>query len=163
MKRLGLVLVMLSVVLLASGCANNNAPEAAGPPAPNQVSGGLSLEGLEMINIRERMFATQVSDIYTNPGNYVGKAVRYEGFYIEEEYGAGEVFRAVIRMSSDGCCEPTRAGFEIVWDQPYPKFNDWVEVTGVLDEYEEDGELIVFVRVVSLRVLAVRGAEFVTQ
>ncbi|MCL2812334.1 MAG: hypothetical protein FWD25_10685 [Clostridia bacterium] len=165
MRRFGLLLALLAVLLIAGGCGSNgNEPEVAGPPAPAAGSGAVSLEGREIVNIRERMFATQISDIYTNPANYVGKGVRYEGFYIEEVYGAGEIFRAVIRMSPDGCCgDDGRSGFEIVWDQPYPKFNDWVEVTGVLEQYAEGGIQRLRVQAVSLRVLAVRGAETVFQ
>jgi len=168
MKRIGLALMVLAVVLVAFGCGGNTAPEEAagpvGPPAPAVGAGAVSLEGREIVNVRERLFVAQITDIYTNPHNYVGKGIRFEGFYIEEIYGAGETFRAVIRLSPDACCgDEGRTGFEIVWDQPYPKFNDWVEVTGVLEQYEENGIQRLRVQVVSLRVLAVRGAEMVFQ
>jgi len=174
-KRLLLSLAMAAVLLLVCGCGSNDAadapdaaegaaspPAAAGPPSPPQT-GSASLEGKEIIEIRERMFMTQVNDIYTNPGNYVGKGVRFEGIYIEETYGDGEVFRAVVRMNAGCCGDDGRSGFEVVWDQPYPKFNDWVEVSGVLEQYEEDGQRRLRVRLASLKVLPVRGLEFVTQ
>ncbi|MCL2544655.1 MAG: hypothetical protein FWE77_01920 [Clostridia bacterium] len=176
MKRFVLLLVMLAVVAVACGCGNNAdgaAPTAAAPagPLPPEQAGAVSaenlLEGREIIHIRERMFMTQINDIYLNPEKYVGKGVQFEGIYIEEVLGNGDVYRAVVRMSPGGCCgDDGRTGFEVVWDdpdQPYPKFNDWVEVSGVLEQFEEDGVTYLRVRLVSLRVLAVRGAEYVNQ
>jgi len=45
----------------------------------------------------------------------------------------------------------------------YPKRNDWVEVQGVLSEYEESGTNFLYLAITDLNVLEKRGAEFVTQ
>jgi len=130
-------------------------------PPPGE--GAVSLEGREVVEIRERMFATQVSDIYTNVNNYLSKAIRYEGFYEEIPFDEDQIFRCVVRWT--GCCadDYERVGFEVIWDQPYPRINDWVEVAGVLEQYDEDGQTRVRLRLVSLKVLDERGADLVAQ
>jgi uncharacterized membrane protein YcgQ (UPF0703/DUF1980 family) len=50
-------------------------------------------------------------------------------------------------------------GFEFSWEGEMPKDNDWIEVTGTLDEYEEDGLSYLILRAKSVKEMAERGAE----
>ena len=165
LRRLGLVLLLVLTAVLLGACgASTPDDQIAGPAAPSSGAGSVSMEGREIIDIREKMFMTQVNDIYTNANNYAGKGVRFEGVYNEDLYGVGETFHSVTR-STPGCCgdDGARIGFEVVWDQPFPQPGSWAEAAGVLEQYEEDGEMRLRVQLVSLQVLDVRGAELVTQ
>ncbi|MDR2670240.1 MAG: hypothetical protein LBC26_00760 [Oscillospiraceae bacterium] len=118
----------------------------------------------DVVEIREKLFIAQTNDIYLNAEDYLGKTLRYEGFFDEyiDEF-TGNVYRLVLR-NGPGCCGYDQsAGFEVIWDQErdYPALNDWVAVTGVLETYDEDGAAYLRVRLTDLEVLDVRGAEYV--
>jgi hypothetical protein len=59
-------------------------------------------------------------------------------------------------------------GFEVAWSKdnakPYPVVDSWVEATGVLKTYEEDGySNYLYLDLSSLNVLSSRGAAIVRQ
>ncbi|MDR2174406.1 MAG: hypothetical protein LBO82_00535 [Synergistaceae bacterium] len=120
-----------------------------------------------VVEIREKMFIAQTLEIYLNAEDYLGKTIRYQGFFdrMRDEL-TGETYRYVIR-NGPGCCPGVDnvAGFEVFWekDGSWPEPNDWVEVTGVLESCEADGEKYLRVRLLSLNVLGVRGADYVEQ
>ncbi|MDR0381043.1 MAG: hypothetical protein LBH86_03490 [Oscillospiraceae bacterium] len=139
-----------------------DAPDAPAPSpaAPHAVV--LPAPVGNVVEIKEKLFIAQTNDIYLNAEDYLGKTLRYEGFFDEyvDEF-TGNVYRLVLR-NGPGCCGYDQtAGFEVVWDKDYPTLNDWVEATGVLETYDEDGASYLRVRLASLNVLDVRGAEYV--
>jgi hypothetical protein len=75
----------------------------------------------------------------------------------------------VIRYGPGCCGNDGNAGFEVAWDNQdtaggaYPDLDAWVEASGVLRTYEEDGYPYLYLALSSLNVLDSRGAEFVTQ
>jgi len=122
------------------------------------------------IEIREKMFATQVSDVYLNAEDYLGKTIKLEGLFKSElYYGKEEPYCFVIRYGPGGCCGmDANIGFEVAWAKenakPYPVVDSWVEATGVLKTYEEDGYAnYLYLDLSSLNVLSRRGAETVKQ
>jgi uncharacterized membrane protein YcgQ (UPF0703/DUF1980 family) len=120
-----------------------------------------------VVEIREKMFIAQTFEIYLNAGDYLGKTLRYQGFFDKQKDElTGETYCFVLR-NGPGCCPgvDNTAGFEVVWEgnANWPKLNDWVEVTGVLENCEVDGEQYLRVNLRSLNVLDVRGADYVTQ
>jgi len=122
------------------------------------------------IEIREKMFATQVSDVYLNAEDYLGKTIKLEGLFKSElYYGKDEPYCFVIRYGPGGCCGmDANIGFEVAWARenakPYPVEDSWVEATGVLKTYEEDGYAnYLYLDLSSLNVLSRRGAETVKQ
>ena len=122
------------------------------------------------IEIREKMFATQVSDVYLNAEDYLGKTIKLEGLFKSElYYGKDEPYCFVIRYGPGGCCGmDANVGFEVAWAKenakPYPVVDSWVEATGVLKTYEEDGYAnYLYLDLSSLNVLSKRGAETVKQ
>lgn len=124
----------------------------------------VDIEDSEVIEIKDKMFLTQVNDIFYNAEEYLGKTIKYEGiFNIYEDADTGNTYYSVYR-NSPGCCgDDGFIGFEVIWDNEYPEDNDWVELTGVLEEYEEDGYKYLRLNLISLNVLTTRGQEFVTQ
>jgi uncharacterized membrane protein YcgQ (UPF0703/DUF1980 family) len=141
--------------------ADPNAPLT--PTAPSALHAvALPTPVGDVVEIREKLFIAQTNDIYLNAEDYLGKTLRYEGFFDEyaDEF-TGNVYRLVLR-NGPGCCGYDQsAGFEVIWDQDYPTLNDWVAVTGVLETYDEDGASYLRVRLTDLEVLDVRGAEYV--
>jgi uncharacterized membrane protein YcgQ (UPF0703/DUF1980 family) len=123
-----------------------------------------------VVEIREKMFAAQVNDVYLNAKDYLGKTIKLEGLFKSELYdGKDEPYCFVIRYGPGGCCGlDANIGFEIAWDKakakPYPVVDSWVEATGVLKTYEEDGySNYLYLDLSSLNVLSRRGAETVRQ
>jgi Predicted membrane protein len=118
----------------------------------------------DVVEIREKMFIAQTNDIYFNAEDYIGKTIKYEGIFdIYEVPEIGGVYYAVIRYGPGCCGVDANAGFEVKWDGEYPNRNDWVEVVGVLEEYEENGYKYLRLVLNSLTVLPMRGAEYVNQ
>ncbi|MDR3288048.1 MAG: hypothetical protein LBT22_01320 [Peptococcaceae bacterium] len=149
-------------------------PDSAPPAVPSEAGGvknannhaetPVAAPSGKVVEIREKLFVAQTNDIYYNPEDYLGKTIKYEGiFYVYEDSESGATYYSVIRYGP-GCCGIDKyAGFEVRWEQDYPRHDDWVEVAGVLEEYEEDGGKYLRLAVTSLTVLPTRGEEYVSQ
>ncbi len=117
-----------------------------------------------VIEIREKMFIAQTNDIYFNAEDYLGKTLSYEGMFdVYEVPETGVKYYSVFRYGPGCCGIDANAGFEVMWDKPYPEPNDWVRAEGVLEEYDEDGYKYLRLALTSLEVLPTRGAEYVSQ
>lgn len=172
MKRL-IVVLMISAVYL-SGCQSDNteslsptvlAQEAAATGDTVETAGETAetIERNEIgdeVYIKEKMFIEQINDIYLNADDYLGKTIRYEGMFNQFYWEDGDqTYYSVIRYGPGCCSFDANAGFEIKWDGEYPETNDWVEVSGTLEEYEEDGTIFLQLVLDSMTVLDQRGAE----
>ena len=122
----------------------------------------------DIVEIKEKMFATQVSDVYLNTGDYLGKTIKLEGVFKSEQYYEDrEPYRFVVRYGPGGCCGgDANVGFEVKWSEenarPYPSAESWVEAAGELKVDDEVG-IYLYLELVSLTVLSKRGAENVVQ
>jgi uncharacterized membrane protein YcgQ (UPF0703/DUF1980 family) len=114
--------------------------------------------------VGEKMFVGQMNDIYLNPDDYIGREIRYEGFFTWfENETTGQRYNSVVR-NGPGCCGyDSLVGFEVDWKGDAPAKDDWCSVQGVLDTYDEDGMDYIIVRADSLEVLPYRGNDTVTQ
>ncbi|MDR0400939.1 MAG: metal ABC transporter permease [Treponema sp.] len=177
------------IVLSLSGCGGrpglggkkNNAGTLSvvlGGPEGEALPGGEAKHRLEpadrdlgdsVIEVKEKMFIAQTNDIYLNADDYLGKTVKLEGIFKEEQYaGIDKGYFFVIRYGPGCCGNDGNAGFEVAWDKEdpdaaYPQVDDWVEAQGKLAYYEEDGYPYLYIALSSLKVLDERGAEFVSQ
>jgi len=126
-------------------------------------------ESAEIIEIKEKMFVAQVSDVYNNSEDYFGKTIKLEGILKKEQYYQDEdPFCFVIRYGPGCCGYDSNVGFEVRWDkesaQQYPEAESWVEAIGVLKSYEEGGYMqYLYLDLSSLDVLRKRGSEVVMQ
>jgi len=138
-------LILILAVLLFAGCES-----------------AFLMDGVD-IEINDRLFISQVRDIYENPETYMGKAIRYEGIFDSEEW-EGQTYYSVFRYGP-GCCDDDVGlfGFEVVWDGEYPAPNEWVEVIGVPEQYEANEIKALRLRLSSLTALPVRGQETVSK
>ncbi|MDR2374902.1 MAG: metal ABC transporter permease [Treponema sp.] len=120
-----------------------------------------------VIEIKEKMFIAQTNDVYLNAEDYLGKTIKLQGIFKKERYeGIDTEYYFVLRYGPGCCGTDGNAGFEVAWgqpEQPYPNVDDWVEASGVLGYYEEDGYPYLYLALSSLTVLDERGAEYVTQ
>jgi hypothetical protein len=122
----------------------------------------------DIIEIKEKLFVAQSNDVYYNYEDYLGKTLKYEGiFQGYTDSNTGLTYYSVIRYGPGCCGVDANCGFEVKWvgdENPgYPALNDWVEVVGVLEKYEEDDWEYLRLSLTSLTVLPTRGAEVVTQ
>ena len=119
------------------------------------------------VEIKEKMFIAQTNDIYLNINDYLGKTIKYEGMFFGTHYEPTDSMLYMVIRYGPGCCgDDGNAGFEVAWDNAdiaVPSNNDWVEVIGELEEYDELGQRYFRLDVKSLRVLDERGAETVLQ
>jgi uncharacterized membrane protein YcgQ (UPF0703/DUF1980 family) len=132
------------------------------PPAgPDSKKSGV-------LEIKEKMFIAQTNEIYLNPKDYLGRTVKLEGlFKLEQNQGnSASPYCFVIRYGPGCCGTDSNAGFEVAWpdtEKPYPAPDEWVEATGTLSSYDENGYPFLYLALSQLNVLKKRGAEFVTQ
>ena len=119
------------------------------------------------IEIKEKMFVSQVNDIYINIDDYLGKTIKLEGLFMRGYADTRtEPYCFVLRYGPGCCGNDNDVGFEVAWaanrEIPYPENNSWVEAVGELkackDEYYQ-----YFLDLSSLNVLNTRGAEYVNQ
>jgi len=121
----------------------------------------------DVIEIKEKMFISQVNDVYLNKEDYLGKTIKLEGLF-KVEQGYDKAYCFVLRYGPGCCGNDGNIGFEVAWDKekekPYPGEDSWVEATGQLKTYEEDGyNEFLYLDLISLNVLNKRGAETVLQ
>ena len=116
----------------------------------------------DIIEISEELFVAKTNDIYNHREDYLGKIVRYEGFFTSHvDQGTGTWHCFVLR-NGPGCHgNDGQSGFELLLEEPWPEENDWCIVEGVLEEYEADGFYYLRLAVTSLAVTEERGAETV--
>lgn len=121
----------------------------------------------EIVEITEDLFLTQVNDIYTNAGDYLGRKIKYQGIFQTMPYEEGGETQEIIYVfrNSPGCCgNDGTAGFEVVWDGEMPPQDSWVEVEGTLKNLKDkDGSEYLQLKLDSLKILEERGKEFVSQ
>jgi len=121
----------------------------------------------DVIEIKEKMFISQVNDVYLNKEDYLGKTIKLEGLFKIGQ--ADDKSYCFVLRYGPGCCGyDGNVGFEVSWDKekekPYPGEDSWVEATGELKMYEEDGyNEFLYLDLVSLNVLNKRGQETVMQ
>jgi len=154
---LGLTLAVLLCCGIYGVWALVTAPNA---PADDPLA---EFSGRPLIDIREKMFIAQCNDVYLNADRYMDSLVRCQGIFGDLS-GAAEGAYYYVYRNSPGCCgNDGVVGFQVIWDQPYPPQNAWVEATGALERYEEWGNAYLRLRLASLTELPERGLEFVTQ
>ncbi|MDR2191475.1 MAG: hypothetical protein LBO62_01145 [Endomicrobium sp.] len=122
-----------------------------------------------VLEIRDRLFAAQVNDVYKNAKDYIGKTIKYQGVFGRYVEDASDVKNYYVIRYGPGCCgNDAYIGFEVVLDgdkvsdKDYPAENEWVEAVGKVEEYDFEGIKVLRIRLSSLKILQERGKEFIT-
>ena len=140
MKKFALGLLL---TLLISGCSNSD----------------------EVIEISERFFVQQISDISFNYNEFRGRTIRYDGiFRATTSPETGELIHIVYRYVL-GCCGPEGIiGFEVDLGAINPLADEaWVQIEGVLESFEDHfGMTRMRVALDSITELEKRGDEIVS-
>ena len=145
--------------------AEDIASEPVAQPGVHSLPEDAAFSSGDVIEIREKLFIAQTNDMYLNPGDYLGKTIRYEGIYKSyiPETGQEEPWHYVIRYGPGCCGYDGEAGFEVRWDGEFPQEDDWVEVTGTLhEEIYPSGLKVLYLEIASLAVKQERGQEYVS-
>jgi uncharacterized membrane protein YcgQ (UPF0703/DUF1980 family) len=157
------------IAVSLAGCdktKENGRSESVGYGIAEPNGGAVPDKGV--IEIKEKMFMTQVSDVYMNAEDYLGKTIKLEGIFLKEEWEE-DTYCFVIRYGP-GCCgdDGGNVGFEVKWPEDrmeadstgaYPDTNSWVAATGVLKVNNQ----YLYLDLTSLDVLSRRGVEIVRQ
>lgn len=119
----------------------------------------------EYLEIREKVFLSQINDIYSNFEDYANKKIIIEGMFSTfENIGSNQKIPVVYRRGPGCCGNDGWGGFLLRYQGSLPKENDWIRVVGnPLLEKTEDGYYNLYLQVESLEVKKDRGAEFVKQ
>lgn len=119
----------------------------------------LNFGSADVLEIGEKMFFTQINDIYYNFDDYKDTTIIVEGMYTN-----GASNPAVYRFGPGCCGNDGAGGFRLYYNRALPTENDWIKVAGtpelVLSELGFD---ILYLNVTSLEIKKERGAEFVFQ
>ena len=171
MKTLKFGLIALCLALVLTGCAVKNVtpqetptPQANDTPLASTDALGVSAQAVPdsgVVEVTEDMFVTFVNEIYTNSEDYLGRTIRLQGMFASAyDEPSGSTYSYVYRVGP-GCCanDGSMCGFEFSWDGEMPKTDEWIEVTGTLDEYEQDGLTYLTLRAKTVEEKAERGAE----
>ena len=90
----------------------------------------------DILEIGDRFFVTQIIDIFTNPQDYLGRTVRYEGIFRAIHWPqTGNYYFAVIRYMTS-CCGTEPIGLEVLLPSSMAPVADraWVQITGVFEK-----------------------------
>lgn len=101
--------------------------------------------------IREKLFITQINQIYLNIDEFLGKVIELEGFIdtqINNTTGKEEKF--VMRLGPGCCAFDEFAGFVIKWDKDFPVDKQWVRLKGVLEQEGEGKTRQIYLRILEI-------------
>lgn len=85
----------------------------------------------DILEISEKMFLTQINDIYFNFDEYKDKIIIVEGMYASFTTRDGTVKVPVIYRYGPGCCDNDGwGGFLLKYAGQLPQEKDWIRVTG---------------------------------
>lgn len=164
MKKLVLLLMLAGLAgVLLTGCSAVPTSEAESVVMLKPVMETAAYD----MEIREKLFVAQTNDVYINPDEYIGKSIKLEGMFFSSYYEPSDSLLCTVMRYGPGCCGTDGVvGVEVTFDQDtiqMPEDNDWVEIVGTLEWYEELGFEYLRLNLASMKVLETRGAETVLQ
>lgn len=170
-KLLSLMISILIISALLSGCGaeeskasaetplppvtDSPTPSETGPyPAPNvpvepkessKSNGGDTGVDVDLTVLSSTMVYGEVFNIVMYPESYVGKTIKTRGLYYADYYEPTEhYYHFVIIQDATACCAQ---GLEFIWfgehiyPDDYPENEAEIEITGVWESYEEEGQI----------------------
>ena len=181
MKKILMTSMLLLIILSLAGCAKNETGEMTSEtaPAPTADAGSTFVQspakpqpgyveddevGENELYIREKMFITQINDIYFNIADYDGKTIVVEGmFQMIPGMDGNEAVPAVYRVGPGCCGNDGWAGFLLNYDGDLPEVDSWIRVKGTPELIQNDVYVNLYLNVTEMEVKELRGAEFVEQ
>lgn len=164
MKKRIVILLFAALTLLTAACGKNEPlPQAAESgaasipqaPQPVQSSGeGSSAQvqenaagtpgvDVDLTALSSTMVYAEVYQMMMEPESYVGKTVKMRGNYYANFYeGTQRYYHFAVIADATACCSQ---GLEFLWQgthsypEDYPAEQAEIEITGVFESYEEEG------------------------
>jgi len=95
-------------------------------------------EPIDVHTISEEYFMAEFSEIMYNYPEFIGRVIRYDGMFMPMYWHAtSETFYYVARFGDSCCGQGGLIGFEVYLNNiPGVDEYTWVEITGVLEEYQ---------------------------
>ena len=157
-NQLSAICLLCLVFMLATGCSNNSAQPGHNNPETEQNPAAEPGDEIDLTILSSTMLSAELNNIRTNLDKYLGKTIKISGgfsaFYFEE---TDKLYSYVITyMDPTNCCSE---GMEFTWNGDhqypgdYPAEGAGIEVTGVLNSYEESGGLYCYLAVEDIAVL----------
>lgn len=181
-KQVSLLAVLLGVCLIMTGCKTENSIQNQ---QSNQIEESkqtimleedvdntntlstteIVLEDEDILDITEKMYVTYINEIYTNTEAYEGKKIKLEGMFTSAYDESTKQTYYFVYRTGPGCCnnDGSMCGFEFTTTDTIPVENDWIEVVGTLESYEENGYTYLNLRDASVTIKEERGQEVVYQ
>lgn len=114
------------------------------------------------VEIKEKLFLTQINDIYFNFESYKDKTIVVEGMFTYlESYTDDSKYPAVYRRGPGCCGNDGWGGFMLNFKGKAPELDEWIRVVGKPFIKNQNGYEDLYLKVSSLEVKKERGAEFV--
>lgn len=165
------IFILIFNIFILSGCGNNKSDIVQNSSTQTEMEESQNTEESEEIDnssdtivIGEKMFLTQITDIYYNFDNYKDKKIVVEGMYTLFYNQDGVKNMPVVYRNAPGCCgNDGWGGFFLKYDGEFPQDNDWIRVTGTPELVENGNFVDLYLNVEKIEVLDERGEEFVIQ
>ena len=132
-KSICLLVLAIMLCLMLTGCA----------PAKTQVI------DVDLTALSSTMRSAEIYNMQAQPANYTEKTVKMRGNYFSSYSEEKDTqYHFVLIPDAAACCQQ---GMEFIWkgehDYPgdYPELNQYIEVVGVYDVYQEDGNSFYYV------------------
>lgn len=118
-----------------------------------------------IVEIKEKMFLTQINDIYYNYDDYKDKKIVVEGMFALFESADGKSRSPVVFRYGPGCCSNDGwGGFLLDYKDNQPATKDWIRVVGTPEIRDSTlGLPELYLKVETLEVKTKRGLELVKQ
>lgn len=118
----------------------------------------------EVLQITEKMFLTQINDIFYNYEDYKDTTIYVEGMFTYFVNSSDESLKApVVFRFGPGCCgNDGWGGFLLDYDGEFPADNEWIGVKGKPVIIEDGVYAELHTQVESIEVKTERGSEYVT-
>ena len=174
-KFFSIMLISTCLTMLTVGCNKNETTEIK--DSKQQTEENQQRED-EIIKIMENVYVDYINDINMDQTKYIGKTIEIEGMFTKEKDEKHQehlyIYRNVDVMdesyeneySHDGEVHnhedteivETKCGLEFSYEGSLPKEDDWIKVTGKIQQ--KDNSIIIVAD--SLEVMEERGLEKVT-
>lgn len=105
-------------------------------------SGDISVD-VDLTALSSTMVYAEVYNMMTEPESYIGKAIKIRGLYYATYYEpTKQYYHFVVIQDATACCAQ---GLEFIWlehvyPNDFPEDETEIEITGVWESYEEEGQ-----------------------
>jgi hypothetical protein len=129
------------------------APETTAAAAETPASQDGTAVDIDLTQMNSTMIYSVIYDMMINPDSYYGKSLLVDGYFDTMVYdGSDTRYFFVVVPDATACCVQ---GLEFIltgasYPGDYPEVQDDIRVRGVMDCYEEAGQMYTYIRADSL-------------